>query len=244
MPEDFSGRAALVTGASGGIGAAIALAIAKCGSAVALQYRQSKPRETLAKVEATGRRGVAICADFSAIGFEMDLIARASAALGPIDILINCAADQRMDSDAPFDDILATNTRAVAALSQKFAGQAKKGAVIVNISSIEAQHPAPNHLGYGASKAALEALTRGMATEFGPRGIRVNAVAPGLIDRPGLAGDWPEGIKRWNAACPLARTGTPQDVAQAVLFLASNAASWITGATLSVDGGTSAGPGW
>jgi len=244
MVDDFNGRTALVTGASGGIGSAIALALAKSGCAVALQYRKNAPHDTREQIEALGRPVTAIQADFTRHGFEDDLMDRAQNTLGQIDILINCAADQRMDCDASFDEILTANTLALAALSRAFARRAGKGAAIVNISSIEAQHPAMGHLNYSASKAALEALTRGMATEFGPRGLRVNAVAPGLIDRPGLAQDWPEGVARWNAACPLARTGTPQDVAQAVLFLASDAAAWITGAVLSVDGGTSAGSGW
>ena len=97
--------------------------------------------------------------------------------------------------------------------------------------------PAAGHSHYGAAKAAVVAHTRAAALELGPLGIRVNAVAPGLIARPGIAEQWPDGVARWEAACPLGRLGEPDDVADACLFLASDAARWITGAVLVVDGG-------
>ena len=99
------------------------------------------------------------------------------------------------------------------------------GGAIVNVASIEALQPAAGHSHYGAAKAAVVAHTRAAALELGPSGVRVNAVAPGLIDRPGLADAWPEGVARWEAACPLGRLGQPEDVADACLFLASPAAA-------------------
>ena len=108
---------------------------------------------------------------------------------------------------------------------------------IVNIASIEGLQPADGHSHYAASKAAVLMHTRAAALELGRHGIRVNAVAPGLIERVDLAADWPDGVRRWQSACPLGRLGQPDDVADAVLFLASDAARWITGATLVVDGG-------
>jgi NAD(P)-dependent dehydrogenase (short-subunit alcohol dehydrogenase family) len=108
---------------------------------------------------------------------------------------------------------------------------------VVNIASIEGLQPASGHSHYTASKAAVLAHTRAAALELGRLGIRVNAVAPGLIHRDGLEADWPEGVARWHAACPLGRLGQPDDVADAVLFLASAAARWMTGACLVVDGG-------
>ena len=106
------------------------------------------------------------------------------------------------------------------------------GSAIVNVASIEALAAPPGHSHYGAAKAAIVGHTRAAAVELGAQGIRVNAVAPGLIDRPGLARDWPEGVERWSRACPLGRLGRPDDVADACLFLASPAARWITGAVV------------
>ena len=118
------------------------------------------------------------------------------------------------------------------------------GGAIINIASIEGIQPAVGHSHYAASKAAVLMHTRTAALELGGHGIRVNAVAPGLIEREGIADAWPEGVARWTAACPLGRLGRPEDVADAVLFLASDAARWITGATLIIDGGMLARPTW
>jgi NAD(P)-dependent dehydrogenase (short-subunit alcohol dehydrogenase family) len=115
--------------------------------------------------------------------------------------------------------------------------QRRNGGAIVNISSIEGLQPAFGHSHYTTSKAAVLMYTRSSALELGRYGIRVNAVAPGLIDKEGLAEAWPEGVARWQAACPLGRLGTPEDIGDAVLFLISDAARWVTGATLVVDGG-------
>ena len=113
----------------------------------------------------------------------------------------------------------------------------ESSSAIINISSIEATSPAFAHSHYSAAKAGAEQYTRSAALELAAHGIRVNAVAPGLVDRPGLAQDWPDGVKRWLERVPLARLGTVEDIADACLFLASPLARWITGATLTVDGG-------
>ena len=104
--------------------------------------------------------------------------------------------------------------------------------------------PAPGHGHYAAAKAALVMLTRSAALEYGPRGIRVNSVSPGLIDDGSLSDRWPEGVERWLVAAPLGRLGTPEDVAGAVAFLASPQASWISGTDLVVDGGVMTRPTW
>ncbi|WP_328495133.1 SDR family oxidoreductase [Streptomyces sp. NBC_00414] len=115
---------------------------------------------------------------------------------------------------------------------------------ITHIASIEATHPAPHHAHYSASKAAVVMHARSAALEYGPYGIRVNTVSPGLIDREGLAQAWPEGVRRWRQAVPTGRLGRPEDVGDACVFLASPMASWITGHDLVVDGGVSARPTW
>ena len=129
-------------------------------------------------------------------------------------------------------------TRAAAALMVD-------GGAIVNIASIEGLQPAFDHSHYAASKAAVIMHTRAAALELGRRGVRVNCVSPGLIDvEGGLEHAWPSGVERWHAAAPLHRLGRPDDVADAVLFLASDAARWITGANLVVDGGVLAHNTW
>jgi NAD(P)-dependent dehydrogenase (short-subunit alcohol dehydrogenase family) len=112
-----------------------------------------------------------------------------------------------------------------------------QGGAIVNVTSIEAENPAPAHSHYNAAKAGAAMHTRAAAQELGPHGIRVNAVAPGLVWREGLDEAWPDGVARYLNAAPLGRLGQPEDVADACLFLASPAARWITGASLTVDGG-------
>ena len=112
-----------------------------------------------------------------------------------------------------------------------------RGGAICNVSSIEGIQPAAGHAHYSAAKAGVIMHTRAAALELGSSGIRVNAVAPGLIAREGIGEQWPEGVRRWEESCPLGRLGDPTDVADAVLFLCSSAARWITGAVLAVDGG-------
>lgn len=115
---------------------------------------------------------------------------------------------------------------------------------IIHVSSVEGRQPAAGHAHYATAKAALTMHARAAALELGPQGIRVNSVSPGLIDRPGLATDWPEGVDRWLAAAPLGRLGTPADVGDACVFLSSPLARFITGADLVVDGGVLTHPTW
>ncbi len=236
----LKGRIALVTGASGPIGAAIAEHLAKAGARVAGQYLKSRPGGDL----------LAIRADLASPGFEDALLAEAQKRLGPVDLLVNCAADQALQTletvtARDMQTMLQINLTAALTLSRAFARQIPSGGgAITNISSIEAFRAAPGHGHYAASKAALENLTRALAAEFGPKGIRCNAVAPGLIHREGIEQHWPEGVARWKAACPLERLGRPGDIARAALFLSSPDAGWISGAVLAVDGGMSAKSPW
>ena len=116
--------------------------------------------------------------------------------------------------------------------------------VIVNIASIEGTDPAMGHSHYASSKAGLLMLTRSLTLEYGRRGIRVNAVSPGLIAREGIENDWPEGVASWHEHAPLERMGDAMDVADAVLFLLAPASRWISGINLVVDGGMSSVPRW
>lgn len=252
---DLTGRVALVTGASGGIGAGIARRLHEAGACVGVHYRSdAQGAERL--VAELGSRSTAVggltAGDLTmeaSIEGLLDLLERQ---FGVVDLLVNNAALQpvapMVDMEATeFDAVMHANVggvfRVTRAVTRRLVVAGKPGAV-VNLASIEGLQPAFSHSHYSASKAAVLMHTRSAALEFGPLGVRVNAVAPGLIDREGLGEQWPEGVERWQAKAPLARLGTAQDVADACLFLLSNAARWITGASLTVDGGMLTHPIW
>ncbi len=175
------------------------------------------------------------------------LVAATLAEFGRLDIVVNNAGMQPSGtwSDASlgsFDAVMNANARSVECMIRAALpalGQATDGAAIVNIASVRADRPGSRMAHYSASKAAIVALTRGLAAELGPQHIRVNAISPGLVERPGLAESWPEGVARFTKEAPLRRLGRPDDVAAACLFLVSPAAAWITGVNLVVDGGIS-----
>ena len=247
---DFSGKAVLVTGAGSGLGQGIARRFAEAGAHVAVHYRNSKAEaEAVAHaINQNGGQAIAVQADVADPDDVTRLFAETVSALSRLDVLINNAGIYPLHSliemtAQQWDEVMNANLRSAFLCTQAFAkqiisqGANETSAAIVNITSIEAENPAPMHSHYDASKAGLLMLTRTSANELASHNIRVNAVAPGLIWREGIEQAWPAGVQRWQAAAPLKRLGRPEDVADACLFLASPAARWITGASLTVDGG-------
>jgi len=248
---------ALVTGASGGLGSAIAAALAHAGHDVAVHWRSDRAGAvaTAAAVRATGRvahlvqRDLAVTEAAHLDHLVADLLDDATTALGPLDVVVVNAWPQDVtawaDLDtAAWDAMLNGGLRPAQALIAQAPERMTHDGVIVTIGSIEGFRAASGHSSYAASKAALHHLTAAAAYELGPVGLRVVGVAPGLVDRPGLAQDWPDGHARWCRASALGRPVTPEEVAAVVAFLASPAAGAVTGITVPVDAGWSASPGW
>ena len=248
---DLSGRVALVTGAGSGLGRAVARRFAEAGARVAVHYRGSRDgAETVVReIQAAGGEARAFAADLTGEGEAEHLVGEVVGALGPLGVLVNNAGSYPLaglleTTAAQWDAVLAANLRsALECLQAAGRRMAARGeGAIVNVTSIQAFRPAPGLAHYSAAKAGLEMLTRSAALELGPSGVRVNAVAPGLIWREGIETAWPDGVARYVARAPLGRLGQPEDVADACLFLASPAARFITGTTLVVDGGVLAAP--
>lgn len=246
---DLDGRSIVVTGARGGIGAGIARRLHAAGARVAI-HAHSHHDEAERIARELGDRACVVGGD---VERDADAICDAvAAAFGAVDAVVNNAAVQPVGAlvDLGREDVaemLRVNVAGTTAMTRAAAARMiarGRGGAIVHVASIEGLQPAHGHSHYAASKAAVIMHARAAALELGRHGIRVNAVAPGLIDRDGLAEAWPDGVSRWLAACPLGRLGTAQDVADAVLFLLSDAARFVSGATLTVDGGMLANNTW
>jgi len=248
---DLSGRVALVTGGGRGLGRAIALALAAAGADLALGLRRADADGGLAgEIEALGRRALPLQMDVTDLGQSYAAIDRAIAELGGIDILVNNAGggiDARaLDvTEADFDRSIAWNVKSTFFLSQRVARhmiETGRGGRMVNLSSQAAVVALPGEPIYCAAKAAVSHLTRCLAVEWGEHGINVNAVAPTFIETPGTAEALADPAFRADTVARIAalhRIGQPVEVAGAVVFLASPAASLITGHTLVIDGGWS-----
>jgi NAD(P)-dependent dehydrogenase (short-subunit alcohol dehydrogenase family) len=250
---DLSGQVVLVTGAGGLLGAAIAARFAQAGAAVVAHYHSSERavRDLVQRVTSSGGNALGVRADLTDEAECQRAVRTAADWRGRLDALVNNAGTQPVQH---LPQITAGAWRQVGdacttsafcctqAAAQIMAGAG--GGSITQIASIEGTQPAPGHAHYCAAKAAMIMLARSAALEYGRSGIRVNAVSPGLIDRPGLAADWPSGVARWRSAAPLTRLGRAEDVADACVFLASPLASWITGHNLVVDGGVGTHPTW
>ncbi len=243
---DFTGKVAIVTGAGGGLGQGLARRFAEAGASVIVHYNSSKTgaKEVTRQIRERGGNAIAVQGDLTQEKDAVRLIRRAVQQFKRVDVLINNAGTYPLHTvldmtPLEWDYVLDANLRSVFLCTQAAAKVMKEqdGGAIVNITSIESENPAPNHSHYNAAKAGVLMFTRSSAYELATHGIRVNAVAPGLIWREGLERDWPDGVQRWQKTAPLKRLGLPDDVADACLFLASPAARWITGASLLVDGG-------
>jgi len=244
---DLTGTVTLVTGASGNIGRGIALRFAAAGSAVALHCHRS-PDAAHALAREIGAAEV-FPADLTDEHACHELVAAVVAWRGRLDALVNNAGIQPVEPLAgmpasTWRTMLEANVTSAFSCTQAAARVMRAGGSVTHIASIEAGRPAAGHAHYAAAKAALVMHARAAALEYGPAGIRVNTVSPGLIDRPKLDVEWPEGVSRWQHAAPLGRLGTPADVGNACVFLASPMAAWITGHDLTVDGGVSTRPSW
>lgn len=249
----MSQKSIIVTGASGGIGAATALLAASKGWAVAVHYRSDPEgaEKVVSNIKKLGGSAQAFQADMAHEEQVVDLFRAVDAALPPLGGLVNNAARvaeramrlDEMNADE-IDGLLRVNVTGAMIAAREAAARLSlsrggRGGVIVNVSSLAAIHGAPKlYVHYAASKAALDAFTHGFALEIAAEGIRVVSVRPGLIDAPIQArAGMPDRIAKIGPRMPMGRAGTPEEVAQAIVWLLSEEASYITGTTLDVGGG-------
>jgi len=245
----LTGQAALVTGASSGIGAATAEVLAERGARVALGYHRNRKGadETVARIRAAGGTAVAIQADVRVAAEVTRLVAQAVDAVGPLDILVNNAGSlverQKLAqvTEARWDDIYALNVRSVLLVSQAVVPSMleRRAGTIINVGSIAGHNGGGPGAGpYASAKAAVMAYTKSMARELAPQGIRVNGVAPGVIDTPfHEVFSTPEMLKAFVTAIPIGRIGTALECGTVIAFLASPAASYIVGEMIEINGG-------
>jgi 3-oxoacyl-[acyl-carrier protein] reductase len=246
--KKLSGKVAVVTGASKGIGAEIARQLAANGASVVVNYASSKTGAA-AVVDAISKRGgqaVAVQADISKQSDITRLFAETKKAFGRVDILVNNAgiyefAPLEKVTEQHFHKQFNLNVLGLILASQAAAKQfGREGGSIINISSVVSGMAVPNGSVYSATKGAVDSLTRALASELGPRKIRVNAINPGMVETEGVhsAGIAESDMrKQIEAQTPLGRIGQPQDIAGAAVFLASADSAWITGETFRIAGG-------
>jgi len=243
---DLTGRVALVTGASRGLGRAIATGLARAGATVCINYRQQHERakETLQAIEAAGGHAFVHQADVSDRAQADALIGAVVGRAGRLDILVNNAGISREGlfvemSDGEWTSVLETNLGGVYHCARQGAHHMLRQGWgrIINVSSVLVSRAGRGQVNYAASKGGVNALTTALATELGPRGVTVNAIAPGLIEtdmsRP-FIGMSASKIREW---IPMRRVGRPEEVAALAVFLASEDAGYITGQIIAVDGG-------
>jgi NAD(P)-dependent dehydrogenase (short-subunit alcohol dehydrogenase family) len=243
----LTGRRALITGGDSGIGRAVALAFAREGADVLLSYLESEEsdaRETCRLIEDAGRKAIAAPGDIQSEEHCKALVQKAVSGLGGLDILVNNAAYQMSQdgieaiSTDQFDRVMKTNVYAMFWLCKAAVPHLEPGSAIINTTSIQAYQPSPQLLDYATSKAAILNFTKALAQELAPKGIRVNAVAPGPVWTPLIPATLPEEkVEQFGADTPLGRAGQPAELAPAYVFLASQDSSYITGERIGITGG-------
>ena len=248
MNGSLSGKVAIVTGASKGIGAGIAKELAAAGAKVVVNYASSREGadRVVAAIEAAGGKAFAVQGDVAKADDVKRVFAAAKEAYGALDVLVNNAGVFQF---APLEAVTAEEFNrefginvlgTILATQEAVSHFGPKGGSVINISSVVSTNAMPNSVVYSATKSAVDSVTRVLAAELGPRGIRVNAIAPGGVDTEGtqtlgmIGGDME---KQLVAGTPLGRIGQSADIAGVAVFLASDAAGWITGERLAVSGG-------
>lgn len=253
LAADLSGRVALVTAGANGIGAGAALALARMGADIAIGDIDGEAAAVLAsQIEHAGARGSFRHTDMMQADQARDLARWASDRFGRLDIVVNNAGGVRprpfaAQTDANWQRVIDLNFVSMLAVTQEAALAMEDHGAIVNVASTEALRAAPGFAVYAACKAAMVEFTKTMALELAPRGIRVNAIAPDLIDTPGLRPHMPTDpamIAVRDRHVPLGRMASIDEAGAVIAFLASPASSFVTGVTVPVDGGITAAGGW
>ena len=244
---ELNGKVAIVTGASKGIGAAIARTFAKAGAAVAVNYASNKAdaERVVSEIIKAGGKAVAIQADVAKRADVERLFVETKAKLGKPNILVNNAGVYRFGpleslTEQDFHSHFDTNVLgAILAIEEAVKAFGGAGGSIINISTISSTNPSPNSLLYSASKSAIDTITRELALELTGKGIRVNAIAPGMTETEGFAaaGLSAESAKALGFSLPMGRLGKPEDIARVALFFASDQSAWVTGERISASGG-------
>lgn len=246
----LKGRKALITGGDSGIGAAVAIAYAREGADVAIAYLPAEAedaRKVIGVIEAEGRVGIGLAGDLLDADYRNSLADEAAEKLGGLDILVNNAGKQiAIENLEDLDDeqVLQTfqvNILAMFTVTRAALKHLPAGSSIINTTSVQAYDPSPTLLDYASTKAAINAFTKGLGVQLAPRGIRVNAVAPGPIWTPLQVSDGQpkDALPKFGHNVPLGRAGQPVGLAPAYVFLASAESSYVIGETLNVNGGKS-----
>jgi 2-deoxy-D-gluconate 3-dehydrogenase len=245
---DLAGKVAIVTGGAMGIGQGIAFRLAEAGAAVMIvDVNLEAAEDTVSKIRVEGGKAKAIKADASSVADAKRTVQETVRAFGRLDILVNNAgvypfAPALEVTEALWDKVVDINLKGLffytQAAAQEMVNEGHAGKII-NMASIDAMHPTGNLVHYDASKGGVVMVTKALALEFGPRGISINAIAPGGIQTPGASSPSTsdEMIQAFAAHIPMRRMGVPDDIAKVALFLASNASDYMTGSVVVVDGG-------